>query len=144
MSMLLELGVSTCLLLATVVIHGVGLGVIALLVKREMEQEQHEHLPPLSFRSVGLTSGIVLGLTTLHGIEIWGYALFYLAVGAVPDLQTAVYLSTMAYTTVGASGLGRRQGWEMVAAIEGINGVILLGWSTAFFVMVISRLARRH
>ena len=142
--MFLELGVSTCLLLAAVAIHGVGLGIIALFVKRELQQEQHEHLPPLSLRSVGLTSGIVLGLTTLHGIEIWGYALFYLVVGALPDLRTAVYLSTMAYTTVGASGLGRREGWEMVAAIEGINGVILLGWSTAFFVMVISRLGQQR
>jgi hypothetical protein len=32
----------------------------------------------------------------------------------------------------------------MVVAIEGINGVILLGWSTAFFVMVITRLGRQH
>lgn len=142
--MFLELAVSTGLLLAAVVIHGVGLGVIARLVKREIRQEVQEHLPPLSFRAIALTSGIILGLTTLHGIEIWGYALFYLGVGAIPDLRTAVYLSTVAYTTVGAGEVGQREGWEMVAAIEGINGVILLGWSTAFFVMIISRLGQRH
>ena len=30
----------------------------------------------------------------------------------------------------------------MVAAIEGVNGVVLLGWSTAFFVTVVARMGR--
>jgi hypothetical protein len=32
------------------------------------------------------------------------------------------------------------QGWRLVSAIEGMNGVLLLGWSTAFFVTVVARL----
>ena len=32
------------------------------------------------------------------------------------------------------------QSWRMVAAIEGLNGVVLLGWSTAFFVTVVARM----
>jgi hypothetical protein len=30
-----------------------------------------------------------------------------------------------------------------VSAIEGINGLLLLGWSTAFFVTIVTRLGRR-
>ena len=33
--------------------------------------------------------------------------------------------------------------WKMIAAIEGINGVILIGWSTAFFVTMMGKLGRR-
>ena len=97
---------------------------------------------PLLFRALLFSSCVVLGLVLLHGLEIWGYAFFYMAVGALGDLRTAVYLSTIAYSTVGFDDKGRN--WEMVVAIEGINGVILLGWSTAFFVMVVTRLGRRH
>jgi hypothetical protein len=32
--------------------------------------------------------------------------------------------------------------WRLVAAIEGVNGIILLGWSTAFFVTGMRRLGR--
>jgi hypothetical protein len=34
------------------------------------------------------------------------------------------------------------ESWRLVSAIEGINGIILIGWSTAFFVTVIARLRR--
>lgn len=140
--MLVELGASTLLVIATVLIHAVGLGIIGKLLGREIEQETLEHLPPLSFRMLVFTSSVVLALILLHGLEIWGYAFFYIAVGALGDLRTAVYLSTVAYSTVGFDDKG--QNWEMVVAIEGINGVILLGWSTAFFVMVVSRLGRQR
>ncbi len=140
--MLVELGASTFMVLATVLIHAVGWGIISKLLGREIEQETREHLPPLSFRMLFFTSGVVLGLIVLHGLEIWGYSFFYMAVGALDDLRTAVYLSTVAYSTVGFDDKGHN--WAMVVAIEGINGVILLGWSTAFFVMVITRLGRRH
>ncbi len=30
--------------------------------------------------------------------------------------------------------------WRILGAIEGVNGVILLGWSTAFFVSVVSQI----
>jgi len=39
------------------------------------------------------------------------------------------------------SGIART--WQLVAAIEGINGIILLGWSTAFFVSIGNRFTRR-
>ncbi len=140
--MLIELATATLLVLATVLIHGVGLGIIGKLLGHELQEEEHEHLPPLSFRALFFTGAVILGLVVLHGIEIWFYAFFYLAVGALHDLQTAVYLSTISYSTVGFDDEGLRHNWQLVVAIEGINGVILLGWSTAFFVMVITRLGR--
>ncbi len=51
---------------------------------------------------------------------------FILAVGALHDLQT-VYLSTISYSTVGFDDEGLRHNWQLVVAIEGINGVIPVG-----------------
>jgi hypothetical protein len=110
--MLVELGASTILVLVTVLVHAVGLGVIGRLLGQEIHQETREHMPPLSFRALFFTSLVVLGLITLHGIEIWGYAFFYLAVGALDDLGTALYLSTVAYSTLGSTTEGVPGQWS--------------------------------
>ena len=36
---------------------------------------------------------------------------------------------------VGYSDAAMAEQWRLVSAIEGINGIILIGWSTAFFVI---------
>ncbi len=43
--MLIELATATLLVLATVLIHGVGLGIIGKLLGHELEEEEREHLP---------------------------------------------------------------------------------------------------
>ena len=87
---------------------------------------------------------IVFGLFALHGVEIWTFALFYRAVGAVPTLESALYFSSITYGTIGyADDLVTHQ-WRLVAAFEGIAGIILLGWSTAFFVRLLGRIGPRY
>ena len=84
----------------------------------------------------------MLGLFVIHGLEIWLYAALYWLAGALPDLHTAVYFSTITYGTIGYDDEGVARAWQLVAAIEGINGVLMLGWSTAFFVALIARMGR--
>nr|WP_237219729.1 ion channel [Sphingomonas arenae] len=50
-----------------------------------------------------------------------------------------MYLSTATYTTIGYGDLTLPKNWRILGATEGANGIILLGWSTAFFVSVVSR-----
>jgi hypothetical protein len=54
----------------------------------------------------------------------------------------AVYFSTITYGAIGYSDAAMAEQWRLVSAIEGINGIILLGWSTAFFITVLARLRR--
>jgi hypothetical protein len=83
---------------------------------------------------------VVFGLFGLHGAEIWSYALLYKAVGATSDFEQALYFSTTTYVTIGYGDLTLTKAWRILGAIEGANGIILLGWSTAFFVSVVGRL----
>ena len=73
----------------------------------------------------------------------WLYAFLYEGLGAVVDLETAVYFSTISYAGIGFDDRYIAPEWRLVAAIEGINGLLLLGWSTAFFVTIVARLGRR-
>ncbi len=138
----LELAVGSLLVVLTVVIHGAGLILLARFLRLEERQEHSSHLPPLSVRGAAVTLAIVLGLFALHGAEIWLYAAAFQALGAIADFSTALYFSTITYASIGYDAEPLDPSWRMVAGIEGINGLILLGWSTAFFVTVIGRIRR--
>jgi len=140
--MIEQLAISTLMVLLTVAIHGGGLVALSKLLKLEERQEMSEHISPIGTQGIIFTFALVLGLFVIHGVEIWLYAALYYIAGALPDLHTAVYFSTITYGTIGYDDEGMNRAWQLVAAIEGINGVLLLGWSTAFFVALVARLGR--
>jgi hypothetical protein len=141
--MILQLAVSTVMVILTVIIHGAGLALLGKVMQKELADERAHHVPALSRRSLFFTLALVLGLFALHGVEIWLYAFVYEAIGAINDLETAVYFSTISYAAIGYDDRYIHAGWRLVSAIQGINGLLLLGWSTAFFVTVVTRLGRR-
>jgi len=137
-----ELALSSAMVLATVMLHTLGLLLLGRLTRLEAREEAETGINPLSVRGVAMIVIVVLGLFLLHGSEIWLYAALYLELGAVEGLRNAVYFSTQTYAAIGFGDDAISPRWKLVAAIEGINGVMLLGWSTAFFVTVMGRLAR--
>ena len=137
-----ELAVATAMVLLTVAIHAIGLHGLRRLLRLEAEELDSAHIRTLSLRGFGMTMAIVLGLFVLHGIEIWLYAGLFHLLGAVADFRTAVYFSTISYGAIGYGDAAMAEAWRLVAAIEGINGIILIGWSTAFFVTVVARMGR--
>lgn len=137
MDLVLELSVATVMVLVTVAVHACGLMVLARVL--EARDRFARDLSPLSIQTALFTIVLVLGLFILHGIEIWLYAVVFQLLGAVPDLREAVYFSTISYGAIGYGDGQIAPAWKLLGAIEGINGVILLGWSVAFFVTVMAR-----
>ncbi len=137
--MIAELAAATAMVLATVFLHAIGLVLLARLTRYEALEERKLKVRPLSATGVSLTMTIVLGLFALHALEIWLYAVLYLELGAIDTLRHAVYFSTQTYAAIGFGDELLSPEWHLLAAIEGINGVILLGWSTAFFVTTMRR-----
>ena len=143
MSMVDDLAVSTFMVLVTVAFHGAGLALLTKLLRVEAREEMIRHLPAFSPRTLLFTWALVLALFALHGLEIWFYGIVYVLIGAVTDLATGVYFSTISYAAIGYSDAHINPAWRLVGAIEGINGLLLLGWSTAFFVPLVTRLGRK-
>ena len=135
-----KFALSTMMLVLCVGIHGFGLFKISRAMREETMEERLRRVTPLSFRGAVFTLAIVLALIAIHGIEIWAYALLYLGIGALPDLESALYYSTISYSTVGYSDLIIPVEWRLIGAFESIAGMILLGWSTAFFFRMLGRI----
>lgn len=141
--MLVQIALASGLILVVVVMHGLGLTLLAWTVRNETHEEHARHLTPLSIRGLAFTVAIVFGLFVLHGAEIWLFAMVYLLVDALPNLETALYFSSITYATIGYNDAAIAHDWRLIAAFEGIAGIILLGWSTAFFVRLLARIGAR-
>lgn len=141
-NMLLQLLVGTLMIILTVALHGAGLFTLDRVLGLEKRVPTRITVRLASPSGVLFTLVLVLTIFALHGIEIWIYALLYWAVEALPTLARSVYFSTITYGTIGYDDEGVIGSWQLVAALEGLNGIILLGWSTAFLVMAVSRISR--
>ena len=138
--LMLQFGVASAMLIACVVFHGLGLASLNTAMRSEASIERLRHIQPLSPRGAVFTLLVVLAIIVLHGIEIWGFALLYLALDAVPSLEEALYFSTISYSTVGYNDTHIAPDWRLLGAFESILGMILLGWSTAFFFRMLGRI----
>lgn len=137
--MVSQLIVATVLVVIAVLIHGAGITALARTLALHPSGVESHHF---SLARAMLVLALVLALFVLHGVEIWMFAGAYLGLGAIHGLETAVYFSTITYAAIGYSDQYIESGWRLVAAIEGVCGIILLGWSTAFLVSVVARLRR--
>lgn len=139
-NLLLQFAVSSVMVVVCVVIHGLGLFGLNRAVRTEAAIERLKHIDPLSPRGTMFTLGVVMAMLALHGIEIWLFALAYIGLGAIPQLEPALYFSTISYSTVGYNDLHMAPEWRLLGAFESVLGIFLLGWSTAFFFRMIGRI----
>lgn len=139
-NLLPQFAVSSVMVALCVAIHGFGLFGVNRALRTEAAIERLQHIAPLSPRGVVFTLGVVIAMLALHGLEIWLFAFAYLALGAIPQLEPALYFSTISYSTVGYSDVHVAEAWRLLGAFESVLGIFLLGWSTAFFFRMIGRI----
>jgi hypothetical protein len=65
-------------------------------------------------------------------LESTAWAFLYLEVGAVPTWRAAMLYSLNAMNSYGHAQIYLEDRWQMLGAIEAVNGLILFGLTTAF------------
>jgi hypothetical protein len=75
----------------------------------------------------------------LHLVEIALWAFFYAWRDALPDMTTALYFSAMTYTTTGYGDVVLPGPWRLVGGVEALTGILMCGWSAAFFFAVVDQ-----
>jgi hypothetical protein len=125
------------LIVLTVVLHAYGLGLLNREVSSRLSNKgQLRRPPPGSSYIIGATA---LFATLLHGIEgcIWAGA--YRFLGAMGDNRSAMLYSISAMTSYGHTNLDLAPAWQMMGALEALNGWILFGLTTAFIFTVVQK-----
>ena len=61
------------------------------------------------------------------------------ALGARPDFASAILYSLSAMTSYGHANLFLAKEWQLMGAIEALNGMMLFGLTTAFLFAVLQR-----
>ena len=131
-----QLLVATAMVTVVVTIHFIGLFVLTSFVRANRPRFAAERM---TLGQIAVLIASVLGLFVVHAVEIWFYALFYLWVGATINLEAALYFSLTSYATIGYGDIVLPHDWRILGAIEGVNGILMLGWSIAFLVSVVGR-----
>jgi len=133
--MLPNLILGTLIISATVLIHTLGLMALSRSMARIVRWFRlHRH----DFgRTVAITT-TVLGIFAIHTLEIWLWAAAYTVTGAIGSFDVALTFSTEMFSTVG-SGMHLLANWRQLAALESVDGFILIGWSIAYLVAASTR-----
>src|SRR5262245_25343094 len=124
------------LLAACVVVQSAGM----LLLIHWLARVQNVLESPRASRRAGLLLCLFVAIVLLHLLQVILWAVVFWQARQLPTLETAVYFSLTTYTTIGFGDVVLGPGWRVLAGTEGLTGIILIGWSTAFVFAVVNRM----
>ena len=128
------------LVAVTVAIHAFGtLHWMRFLVRRYAGADGNFH----SRKALPALTWTAIFLLLLHLAEVVAWALAYVLV--LPDeglggFETAVYFSIVTFTTLGYGDITLVDSdWRVLSGFEALNGILLVGWTTAVLFLVFQR-----
>jgi hypothetical protein len=118
-----------------VAIHLVGGLAVILYLRSKLDAQARR----LLLHASGLLIELFAALLLLHLLQVGLWALLYWwQIGW--DFNTALYFSTTTYATIGYGDVVPPPEWRLFAVMEGLSGVLMLGWSSAMVFAVVSRI----
>ena len=128
--MLLNILVACLLMLLTTIIHGTSM-ILAFRLGHETWVT--------SQRQFVRVSGTVLFMFFVSLLEVFIWAAAYMALGAIKNIEQAIYFSMVTYTTLGYGDVLLDEHWRLLASFEAANGIMMFGWTTAIIMAVVRR-----
>ena len=141
--MLVALQVSLVLVLTVVLIHYEVLRYTSLL------------LPRLTIRPRPRILAVILAAFLAHGVEVWLYAIVYYLLADDAGIghfggtfqnhfSDFLYFSTSSYTSLGYGDIYPTGDLRLVAGIEAIVGLMMIGWSASFTYLAMEKFWGLH
>jgi|SRR5271155_740217 len=128
------------LILLSVLLHVSSLALLSENLDRILIGAARRNITKLRFAAV--MGSMTLFATTLHGIEALIWAIAYRFLDALPDYRSAMLYSLSAMTSYGNTNIFLKFHWQMMGALESLNGMLLLGLTTAFLFSMIQKVSR--
>jgi hypothetical protein len=131
--------IGSALIALTVVIHAIG----TTAWVEHLGKKYADGLPWSGRQAMLVLVNTALIVFALHTLEIIIWAAAYLALVPVSELasfEEAVYFSFVTFTTLGYGDITLSEGFRLLSGIEALNGIILVGWTTALIFSVVQRI----
>ena len=125
--MLIEIIIGGAMIALTTLIQGV----FTMVGVEYMRDYATKHNEPALIWSTLRLAAFVLWLFLATIIEVWSWAILYVFLDAFQSIETAVYFSTVTFTTLGFGDIVLEDQWRLLSAFEAANGLLMFGWSTA-------------
>ena len=72
-------------------------------------------------------------------VEVMVWAITHSLVGIAPPRVELIYLAFGNYTTLGYTDLVAAEEWRLLRPMTALNGIMLIGWSTAVIIEILRR-----
>ena len=123
----------------TVAIHALGTAFLVRYLANTF-LDRTGHWGPQRVLTALMLAALVL--VFLHALEIIVWAGAYMAIvpaGELADFEAAVYFSFVTFTTLGYGDMTLSEGFRLLSGIQALNGILLVGWSTALMFAVVQK-----
>ena len=137
----------------TAVIASTLLVVATILILYETLRLTSNHLAELPLPPRARIIVVVLATFVGHTLAVWTYALAYWSFAGllggfsglpVNDFMDCLYFSAVTYTSLGFSDHVPLSHVRLIAGIEALNGLLLIGWSASFTYLAMERYWPMH
>ncbi len=119
----------------TVIIHGCILG----WSLHRLPNNIRRSLDSILLSAVLLCQLAVLVIVA-HMLEILLWGAYFEWKHSFPDFASAAYFSAVTYATIGYGDIVPPEEWRLIAAMEGLTGILMCAWSGGYFFAVASAL----
>ena len=133
--------IGSALIAITVVIHATGTTAWVKFLGRKFAGQSIAS----GRRATLVLVNTALVVFALHTVEIvvWaGAYLLLLPAHELASFEEAVYFSFVTFTTLGYGDITLSEGWRLLSGIEALNGILLVGWTTAMIFAVVQNIWR--
>lgn len=126
----------------------VVLVIATILILYETLRLTSNHLAELPFPPRARIIVVVLAAFVGHTLAVWTYALAYWLIAdqlggftglPVKDFMDCLYFSAVTYTSLGFGDHIPLSHLRLIAGVEALNGLLLIGWSASFTYLAMER-----
>lgn len=136
--MFLQIAIGSGLMLVSILSAGISLWMTERAYLRHQTWLVREpHGPKMLILLVAATLWILAVITG----SVWLWALAFDLLGVFPTLESSVYFSLVAFTTLGFGDVLLPEGWRLLSGMAAANGFVVFGLVVAVMVEAL-RLAR--
>lgn len=140
--MLLNIFVGLFVIGLTVVIQGFG---TMFWVRRYKKKRDRHTRQELRKEGVSLLISTSVFLIFIHLVQAAIWALVFMLLPEVTEFENfekSMYFSLVTFTTLGYGEITIASSGRILAGLEAINGITLIGWSTAFMFAIFQELMK--